>query len=113
MADGLQKIGWARVIGRIRDRWASPIWILHSRHTPLVQDDRLRRGGFAPRSFVWDWDWDWVWVALGWPKGGPSVAQGPRKDGASVRIEEVALFATKDGKRPGRGRKRSGDRDIG
>jgi hypothetical protein len=42
--------------------------------------------------------------------GGPSVAQGPRKDGASVRIEEVALFATKDGKRPGGGEK---DRGIG
>jgi hypothetical protein len=24
-------------------------------------------------------DCDWVWVALGWPKGHPSVTQGPRK----------------------------------
>jgi len=36
----------------------------------------------------WDWDWDWVWVwvcvALGWPKGHPSVAQGPRRGHASV-----------------------------
>src|SRR5579871_867389 len=65
--------------------------------TPLVQDDRLRRGefpprqantglvgdpGFTPRSFVWVWDW--VWATLGWPLGGPSVAQAWPKGHASV-----------------------------
>jgi hypothetical protein len=38
------------------------------------------------------------------------LVKGPRKDGASVRMEEVLLFATKDGKRPGGGEK---DRVIG
>ena len=31
------------------------------------------------------WDWAWVWVALGWPKRGPSVAQGRPKG----RLAEV------------------------
>jgi len=29
----------------------------------------------------WDWDWVWDWVALGWPKGHPSVTQGPSLGG--------------------------------
>jgi hypothetical protein len=51
-------------------------------------------------------------IGFGWPKGGPSVAQGPRKDGASVRIEEVALFATKDRKKAGEGAKEIGGSGI-
>ena len=49
-----------RVIGTCGDdekRWALPIWVLHLRRLPLVQDDRWRRGDFAPRDVRWDWDW--------------------------------------------------------
>ena len=46
-----------------------------------------------------DWVWVWVWVAQGWPKRGPRAMQGWRKG----ETEEAALFATKDGKRPGGG----------
>src|SRR6478672_2029660 len=54
-----------------------------------------------------DWDWVWDWVTLAWPKGHPSVTQGPSKG----RFEEAPLFATKEEK-GGRGRERSGDREI-
>jgi len=43
------------------------------------------------------------------------VAQGPpKRDAREAQASngESVLFATKVGKRPGRGRKRSGDRDI-
>jgi hypothetical protein len=40
-----------------------------------------------PLPMLWVWDW----VALGWPKRGPSVAQGRRKR----RVGEMSLFATK------------------
>jgi len=34
-------------------KWAAPIWVLHSRQRrPLFQDDELRRGDCAPRSFI-------------------------------------------------------------
>jgi hypothetical protein len=39
------------------------------------------------------------WVALGWPKGHPSVAQGPPKR----RTEQVVLFATRVEKKAGVG----------
>jgi hypothetical protein len=35
-------------------------------------------GSLRP-SADWVWDWVWDWVALGWPKRGPSVAQGRPK----------------------------------
>jgi len=67
---GLQNLDiWTseyRKIERGGDRWASPIWVLHSRHTPLVQDDGLRRGVFLRRAALFG-------IGIGWPKGDPSV----------------------------------------
>ena len=51
-------------------------------------------------------DWDWDWVALGWPKGGPSVAQGPRMGHASVELNKC-FVCNIDGKKAGWGEKRS------
>jgi hypothetical protein len=33
---------------------------------------------------AWDWAWAWDWVTLGWPKGGPRVAQASPKGHARV-----------------------------
>ena len=45
-------------------------------------------------------DWDWDWVALGWPKGHPSVTQGPPKRDARVDLRKCFVCNT-SWKRPG------------
>jgi hypothetical protein len=52
---------------------------------PIARKNRALWGPRRLRATILVWDWVWVWVALGWPKGGPSVAQGPCAGGARVK----------------------------
>jgi len=50
-------------------------------------------------SADWDWVWDWVCVTLGWPKGGPCVAQGPRRGDPRVDLRKYLCLQQNPEKR--------------
>jgi hypothetical protein len=65
--------------------------------TPLVRDDGLRRGDPCAARLQQACDPLPIGFGIGWPLGGPSVAQGPPKRLARARLGSIrtkSLFAT-------------------
>jgi hypothetical protein len=95
MADGLPRKGESRE----RKVWwsdQSPYRRRRGHLHPIARKKRRTLGTPAPA--LHNLVWDWVWVALGWPKGGPSVAQGPRERRARVKQKKWLCLQQKVGK---------------